>query len=227
MTHTVGFEAGGKQLTLAFASEHDHIARAIAHSGTFYEAELLADLRSRLFFPVCAVDVGAHVGNHTLYLAHVLGLRTISFEPNPQNFALLATNVHANGLDDICTLHNLAVGAAPGRVRTLDAGDDNTGMATVEADPAGSVAMARLDDTVLAAPRLDVIKIDVEGWELEVLRGADAVLRERRPLLYIEILAPRFGTIETHLRERGYQCWKRFNHTPTFLFLPRERLAGG
>jgi FkbM family methyltransferase len=227
VTHTVSFEARGKELTLAFASADDHIARAITQAGTFYEAELLADVRSRLFFPVCAVDVGAHVGNHTLYLAHVLGLRTISFEPNPQNFALLVANVRVNGLEGICTAHNLAVGAAPGRVRTIDAGDRNTGMATVEADPAGDVVMATLDDMVLTEPRIDVIKIDVEGGEFDVLQGADEVLKKRRPLLYIEILEPRFGLIEAHLQERGYQCWKRFNHTPTFLFLPHERLAGG
>jgi FkbM family methyltransferase len=226
MTHTVALEVGGKRLALSFGSEEDHIARTIRQTGTFYEAELLADVRSRLFFAECAVDVGAHVGNHTIYFAHVLGLRTIAFEPNPASYGLLAENVRSNGLGEICRTRNAAVGATGSRVRTIVASERNTGMATVEPDPSGSVAMVTLDDEVLAEPRIDVIKIDVEGWELDVLRGAEEVLRTRRPLLYVEIMQPKFAALDQHLRERGYLCWKRFNYTPTFLFLPRERLGG-
>lgn len=225
MTHTVGFEAGGKHLTLVFGSEEDHIARTIRRTGTFYEAELLADVRARLFFAECAVDVGAHVGNHALYFAHMLGLRTIAFEPNPTTYGYLVANLASNGLGETCRTCNAAVGSASGQVRPLDASDRNSGMATVEADPAGAIAMVTLDDQVLGEPRIDVIKIDVEGWELDVLRGAERVLRQHQPILYIEIMQPRFREVESHLRERGYLCWKRFNHTPTFLFLPRERLG--
>lgn len=225
MTHTVGFEAGGKHLTLDFSSEEDHIARTIRRTGTFYEAELLADVRSRLFFAECAVDVGAHVGNHALYFAHVLGLRTIAFEPNPATYDHLVANVQSNGLAEICRTRNAAVGALAGKVRAVAASDRNSGMATVEADSAGSVAMVTLDDEVLSEPRIDVVKIDVEGWELDVLRGAEQVLTHRRPVLYIEIMHPRFEAVAQHLRQRGYLCWKRFNYTPTFLFLPRERLG--
>jgi FkbM family methyltransferase len=226
MTHTVGLEAGGKHLTLAFGSEEDHIARTIQQTGAFYEAELLADVRSRLFFAECAVDVGAHVGNHTLYFASVLGLRTIAFEPNPTSYSHLVDNVRSNGCAEICRTRNAAVGAASGQVRTLAASDQNSGMATVEADPSGTVPMVTLDDEVLVEPRIDLVKIDVEGWELQVLRGAERLLRERRPILYVEIMQPQFGVVDQHLRDRGYLCWKRFNHTPTFLFLPRERLGG-
>ena len=52
--------------------------------------------------------------------------------------------------------------------------------AQAPADPAGAIAMVTLDDEVLGEPRIDVIKIDVEGWELEVLRGAERVLRRQR-----------------------------------------------
>ncbi len=225
MTYSVGFEAAGKHLTLDFSSEQDHIARTVRLTGTFYEAELLADVRSRLFFAECAIDVGAHVGNHVLYFAHVLGLRTVAFEPNPASYAHLVDNVRNNGLEAACSIRNAAVGAAPGQVRTVAASDSNSGMARVEADPGGSVAMVTLDDEVLAEPRIDLIKIDVEGWELDVLRGAEQVLAERRPVIYVEIMQSKFAPVEHHLRQRGYVCWKRFNHTPTFLFLPRERFG--
>jgi FkbM family methyltransferase len=223
--HTISFDAAGKHVTLRFANEIDHIARTIEHTRAFYEAEMLADVRSRLFFPACTVDVGAHVGNHTLYFSLILGLRTIAFEPNPATYALLAANVSDNGVGAACELHNAAVGSKAGHVKILDVPESNTGMATVESDPTGAVPLVQLDEELRDEPRIDIIKIDVEGWELDVLQGAPQVIARHRPLLYIEIMEPQFARVEAKLREAGYLCWKRFNATPTFLFLPRERLG--
>jgi FkbM family methyltransferase len=226
-THDVAFTAAGKSLSLSFATAEDHIAQVIRQTGNFYEAEMLADARSRLFYPARAVDVGAHVGNHTVYFAHVLGVSTVSFEPNPVTFRHLAANVAANGLTELCTLCNLAVGAATDKARAALASAENSGMATVELDPQGPLEVVALDQALGGEPRIDLIKIDVEGWELDVLRGAAGILARHRPLLYVEVMQGAFEAVEGHLDAAGYQCWKRFNVTPTFLFLPRERLAGG
>jgi FkbM family methyltransferase len=225
--HEVTFNAAGKSLSLGFASSADHIAQMIRQSGTFYEAEMLADARSRLFFPRCAVDVGAHVGNHTVYFAHMLGVRTYSFEPNPETFRHLEANVKGNGLEHLCTVRNAAVGAATGKGHVEPASDENSGMSSVALDPAGTVEIVLLDGVLADEPAIDLIKIDVEGWELEVLRGGATILARHRPVLYIEIMADKFDAVSRYLDAAGYRCWKRFNVTPTFLFLPRERLAGG
>jgi len=222
---TVAFTAAGRQVTLRFASAQDHIARAIAGTGTFYEAELLADVRSRLFFPECAVDVGAHVGNHTVYFSRILGMKTIAFEPNAVSFELLEANVRENGVEALCRLRHAAIGSAAGRVRAIASPEINSGMATVESDPMGDVPLLCLDDELARDPRIDVIKIDVEGWELEVLRGAERVLQQHRPLLYVEAMLESFVPLEAFLRRHRYLCWKRFNATPTFLFMPSERLS--
>jgi FkbM family methyltransferase len=221
----VSFTAAGKHVTLHFASEQDHIARTIEATGGFYEAELLADVRSRLFFPHCAVDVGAHVGNHTLYFSMVLGLKTIAFEPNAATFELLQANVRENGVADKCRLRHAAVGAAPGRVHTIASAETNSGMARVEADTSGDTPLLSLDDELKNDVRIDVIKIDVEGWELDVLRGAARVIEQHRPLLYVEASDATFAQIRAYLVTCRYVCWKRFNATPTFLFMPNERLG--
>lgn len=223
--HEVTFKAAGKSVSLSFASAGDHIAQMIRQTGTFYEAEMLADARSRLFYPTCVVDVGAHVGNHALYFAHVLGTRTLAFEPNPVTFGHLETNIAANGLDQLCTLRNVAVGAASSKARVETAATENSGMARVEIDPAGAVEVVSLDTALEDEPAIDLIKIDVEGWELDVLRGSARILTRHRPLLYIEVMADNFDTVRHHMEAAGYRCWKRFNVTPTFLFLPHERLA--
>ena len=72
---------------------------------------------------------------------------------------------------------------------------------------------------------IDVIKIDVEGWELDVLRGAARVIQQHRPLLYVEASDATFAPVRAYLVTCRYVCWKRFNATPTFLFMPNERLG--
>ncbi|WMT92618.1 FkbM family methyltransferase [Pelagibacterium sp. H642] len=223
--HTVSFEAAGKMLSLSFASRADHIAHMIEQTGTFYEAEMLTDARSRLFYPKCVVDVGAHVGNHTLYFAHMLGVRTLSFEPNPATFRHLVANVSNNGLQKLCTVRNAAVGAMRGRANAEEASAKNSGMATVKLDAEGAIEVVSLDDELIGETDIDLVKIDVEGWELDVLRGSLSILQHHRPLLYIEVLEGEFDAVRSFLGAANYRCWKRFNITPTFLFLPLERLG--
>jgi FkbM family methyltransferase len=223
--HIVGFDAHGRHVTLRFADPADHIARTIEQAHCFYEAELLADIRSRLFFAQCAIDVGAHVGNHTLYFASVLGLRTISFEPNPQSFALLRANVDENGCAATCELHQQAVGSEAGHVRLVEVPQTNSGMTQVETDTAGTIESVRLDDVLADEARIDIIKIDVEGFELEVIEGAKTTIGRHRPLLYVEVMAPRFDAVRDLLWRAQYVPWKRFNATPTFLFLPCEQFG--
>lgn len=224
---TVTIHSGGKSYLMEFGNETDHIAGTIRHTGAFYEAEMLDDARSRLFFPQQAIDVGAHVGNHTLYFAAVLGIETHAFEPNPDNFALLESNVAKNGIAQKCHLQNAAVGAHPGWARSIADSASNSGMAKVEPDPQGQIPIVTLDEEMANVTRVDVIKIDVEGGEFDVLKGASGLLQRTRPLLYVEIMEPAFQAVHAYLESSGYVCWKRFNATPTFLFLPRERLGRG
>jgi FkbM family methyltransferase len=223
--HVETIRSGGTTVRLGFASENDHIARVIRQTGTFYESELLNDIRQRLFFPQVAVDVGAHVGNHTIYFSSVLGMETFAFEPNPTSFWHLESNIAANGLNDRCRARRAAVGARSGRAHVVPAADSNSGLSKVEPVANGEAELVTLDDELAAGRRVDVIKIDVEGAELDVLRGAEHTLRQQRPLLYIEVMQPRFEAVTSFLREHDYICWKRFNVTPTFLYLPRERFG--
>ena len=110
----VDFKWDGKPVRLHFATEDDHIAKVVRNTKTFYEVEMLRDIRARLFFAKCAVDVGAHVGNHTVFFAHVLGLRTIAFEPNPASFRHLKANISANALGEnaSCTIWRSDISAA-------------------------------------------------------------------------------------------------------------------
>jgi len=225
LSTTVQIVAGQRSFALQFPHPDDHIARTIRQTGTFYEAEMLNDVRSRLFFPAVAADIGAHVGNHATFFAGVLGLTTYAFEPNPKHFSLLRTNLQANGLDGRCTLFNVALGARDGHGTIDEAAANNSGMSRVTPAPLGPIDVTSLDAALPHLERLDVLKLDVEGAEVDVLEGARETLRRLRPISYIEITPENFEAARSLLSTCGYVCWKRFNATATFLFLPRERFG--
>jgi FkbM family methyltransferase len=221
----VDFKWDGRPVRLHFATEDDHIAKIVRNTKTFYEVEMLRDIRARLFFAKCAVDVGAHVGNHTVFFAHVLGLRTIAFEPNPASFRHLKSNISANAIGERCQLHNLAVGHQRGRaLLRLEGAERNSGAVGVQLTGRGDVEVIALDEALRNEPQVDIIKIDVEGFEVRVLEGARATIDRHRPIIYVESNQRDFAAVCNILEEARYVCWMRFNFTPTFLFLPQERL---
>jgi FkbM family methyltransferase len=116
------------------------------------------------------VDVGANVGSYTILAGASVGARVIAFEPDEQAFGWLERNVALNKLGRI-EARREAVGAQPGTVRFTSGHDTGNRI-----DPAGpvTVPMTTLDAASSTAPAL--IKIDVEGYELDVLRGAARTL---------------------------------------------------
>ena len=166
---------------MAFDDPTDHIARKIIERGRFYEEDLLEDARNRMRQGT-VVDVGAHVGNHTLWFAGVCGAPVVAFEPNPKSYTQLLENIRTNGLD--VHAHPFAVGAREtfGTLEELRPG--NSGMTRVVLDPSGYIPVVTLDQYALED--VAVLKIDAEDSELDVLRGAVQLLRREKPLLYFE-----------------------------------------
>ena len=160
-----------------------------------YETPIQEALASSLSEGDVFYDVGANVGFFSLIAARAVGSagRAYAFEPVPQNVATIKRNVELNGLNMVDILP-FAVGAACGEARLLLA--RHIGGAALESagEPpdmrgAMTVTVVSLDDIVaerqLRPP--SVIKIDVEGAELDVLRGMPIILREQRPMLIYEI----------------------------------------
>lgn len=164
------------------------------------------ELVRRLLRPgMRAVDVGANIGYYLLLIESRIGPggTVACFEPEPDNLRELERNVRANRLENV-RLFPTAVGAEDGSVAM------RTGINAAVAGAEGgdfSVPLVRLD-TALDGP-VDFVKIDVEGYEGQVLAGARRLLREHRPVLLVEIhpgfLAPP-ATVDGLLAElRGVQ----------------------
>jgi FkbM family methyltransferase len=134
--------------------------------------------------------------------------RVYAFEPLTVNVQRLKRNLALNGLTGRVTVVSAALGERKGSMQLTIAGVSE------------HVAIARLDDVV--GDRVSVIKVDVEGMEPEVLRGATRVLWHDRPRVFAEAhTEDDVARIVAVLRPLGYEATGRvFNATPTYEFVP-------
>jgi len=154
-----------------------------------------------------ALDVGANIGTYAVPLARLVGPtgRVVAFEPNRPTCACLRQNVRQNRLGNVRIIR-AAVGEYPGHsdlvVNAVNCGEVHLAPAATAPDAATTrtrVVVTTLDAECarLALPRVDFIKIDVEGFELAALRGAVAMLAANpRIVVQTEIIpahAARYG----------------------------------
>lgn len=123
------------------------------------------------------VDVGANIGAFTVLASGVVGSRTIAFEANPDTFEALFRNVKLNGLQERVKCIFAAAGRNEGEVSfTTGLGTENHMVTQQGGETAVKVRMTSLDSE-MGNNSVDILKIDVEGFETEVLAGAASVLR--------------------------------------------------
>ncbi|MBX9943622.1 MAG: FkbM family methyltransferase [Reyranella sp.] len=121
------------------------------------------------------LDIGANVGSYSVLASGVCRATTWAFEPDPDTVGQLRRQIEINGLEHLVEVHSVALGPADGEVPlTIDDGSANRVDTSVGAK-VRLVPQRSLDD-VIGGRRPAMIKIDVEGYEEEVLRGAGKVL---------------------------------------------------
>lgn len=135
------------------------------------------------------VDAGANIGAHTVYFAKIVGPlgQVLAFEPQRILFQMLCGNIALNRYDNVVAV-NVALGSELGAavVPKIDyeKGGNFGGMSLGEGKGGEEVPVKTLDSYDL--PSCHLIKIDVEGMEQAVLKGAEVLLQKHRPLLYVE-----------------------------------------
>lgn len=141
------------------------------------------------------VDIGANIGLKALPLAKAASNGcVVAFEPHPGIFGRLNDHVSTNGLTNI-RLYNIGIGNASTTEALYEVDDHNPGMNRILRRTSGSgmryteVKIARLGPILSEAgiDHVDVIKIDVEGYEMEVLKGSTEVIERDLPTLFIEL----------------------------------------
>jgi FkbM family methyltransferase len=135
------------------------------------------------------VDIGAHVGIQTIQAGRLVGTngRVIAFEPTPTLFNLLQKSIRLNGLENVCSCTNMAISSHEG-VGTLHLSDiygHSSLYPLVHEKDTLPVKVSTLDNLLRDSARIDVVKIDVEGAELEVLAGMQQIIANHPEILLI------------------------------------------
>lgn len=187
------------------------------------------------------LDVGANIGVHSLLFAGLAGARgrVHAFEAQRILFQMLMGNLALNCVENVFA-RQVALGAAPGTLRLppVDYAQpwNFGGMGLVDESPdpqfahgSAERALAERDEAIevvtldqLGLPHVDFIKIDVEGMELDVLKGGRATIERDRPLMQLEWLGRDGGALPAYLLDDlGYRVYQAGQN---LLCVPAERL---
>jgi FkbM family methyltransferase len=191
----------------------DWVQQNVFFLGEYEPAELKA-IKPYLKEDSVFIDVGANFGWYSLFSSFVIGNqgKVIAFEPFPENFRRLSQNISLNPNRKIIA-ENLAVGQQKGSLDLFyNNQEQNLGMVSKNATPNSrkkNVPMIAFDDYVSdnKIDKIDFIKIDIEGAELQALMGMKEVLRKLKPVLLVEILKEQNdrNSILSFLSGLGYQ----------------------
>lgn len=212
----------GIEFSFAGSSPDEYIFQLIARNNDFYENDLLRMLTYLDLRPgEVAVDVGANIGNHSVFFACVLGLKVVAFEPVEDNFVLLRHNVALNRADLMVETIQLALGSTKGEVEMLQRHSGNSGTYQKTEVPGGPVRMDLLDEQLDRRVPVALLKIDTEGDELEVLEGAVETIQQFSPVICIEAHdGPAFRKIDMFLQPFGYQALALAGRSDNYIYIP-------
>jgi FkbM family methyltransferase len=182
-----------------------NLSIAIDHTnGRFYEGPFLKKLAALTKPDGLVVDIGANIGNHSLYLAGEAGCRVLPIECNPRMVPLLRQAVAWSGLEDRIDLSRLGHAAAD-RVGTIffnHIRDDYSNILAADAQAGLEIPSLSIDSLDLRDCCL--IKIDVDGGERVVLEGMEATIDRLKPPVAIEVLNGNISWVRQWFDRRGY-----------------------
>ena len=174
---------------ILYNGNDNYIGRSIEHYGEYSALEM------KLFEQICrlghiVIEVGANIGAHTIGLSRRVGAdgRVLAFEPQRLPFQTLCANVALNSVQNVDCFW-AAMGSESGFVNVPDVDprkESNFGGITLMGAQCDRCVPCHTLDQYTMLTRVDFIKIDVEGMELDVLLGGKQLLAERKPVLYVE-----------------------------------------
>jgi FkbM family methyltransferase len=168
----------------------------------------LADLEQ--FVHGTVFDIGANVGVHSIFFSKRCN-QVYSFEPQPQAYNELCANLLLNTVYNVTPIRT-AVGNYDGTIKmpllNQEVPNSCAGISVDQGDM--DVPMRRLD--TMKPEAMDFMKIDVEGYEVEVIKGAIETIQLHRPIIFIEVHAQEnVDPLKDIFRKLGY-TWKQLNH---------------
>jgi len=234
----------GKTMKMAYPCRHDFLQGFSRKRKCFWQQDVMEWALRFIPQNPCVVDVGSYVGNSAIWLAQVADARSVTaIEPDPLSFSLLEANVALNGMEDRIKLIHSAVWSDAGRAYLK--ADSITNHAAAQYRPCDpynnakwSVPMDKLDSLVAGrGDKVDLLLIDMEGYDYLAIRGAQQLISSDRPVLMLttfnptaKTVDPCYDSLQGHIKlmgdlvDLGYESvGKLFNTT---VFLPTGKRAG-
>jgi FkbM family methyltransferase len=175
-----------------YARKGDALIASPVIAGAKYEDHVKAEFDNRLFPGAYVLDIGANIGLFAMHAAVRVGPsgRVIAVEPLPQNHRALYSGIVHNGLANVDVLP-FAASDAPALLPALCMADSSNGIVGAKSSGNGAfiesyVPAFPLDSFLSSLPRLDIVKIDIEGNEPKAWKGMLASLQRFRPIVFTE-----------------------------------------
>lgn len=221
-------EVDGTPVRFATDMERDPIQRS-HRDGVFFEPEELDLMLSYVPDGGTFLDIGANVGNHSLYAGLFCNAaRIIPFEPNPLAYRLLILNLVMNGLHDRTDFDYVGFGASDVDCEGFGMSERRKNLGAARMVPGeGEIATLRPDD-FLSNETPDFVKIDVEGMEMQVLRGLQKTIQRTRPVMLVEVDRANIHDFADWRLAHGFALptsIKHYKDNRNFLCVPEERMA--
>lgn len=219
-TRVVNISVRGRSYYAAIPLE-DQMADAMAE-GRPYEEDLLTALATLLEPDDLVIDCEANIGNHSLYFASVCAGKVEAYEPNPVASAFLRRSVALNDFGSQIRVHRRAVDISSGRGSSTSPPATKLGAARIVPGE-GDVVICPLDASPPDTP-VALLKVDVEGRQVDVIRGALGLLARDHPVIAVKTHKEGdCSEVDALLRPLGYSRFPVvFAHTDTHIYLTRS-----
>lgn len=192
-----------------FVDDPTDMIKQVIVAGYPWERHLLELFERHVEPASVVVEVGAHIGTHTVPIARQAGPwgRVYAFEPQRKIYRELHHNLALNGINNVVILP-YAVGAGEPRIIEMNPATAGNEGGTGVGDGGESAELRALDG--FGFERVSLLKIDVEGYENEVLTGAADTIRRNRPVIILEIAGGEdYVTAPPDVRERIHVTWRK------------------
>ena len=181
------------------------------------------------------LDIGANIGYYSLLSSKIDNVKIHAFEPDQRNRERLDYHIKTNNTDNI-RLYSKALSDSKGQSRFVSHSNDNWGMSHISSDGKGSLVDTSTIDSFVKEEhieRVDIIKIDTEGHELNIVKGGSLTIEKDRPIIAIEVSEKNRTSLELFFKklhydfhetsDKGFKMTKNINSGQNLcFFIPKK-----
>jgi len=213
-----------RKVTFFLPHKGDYIQQIIIVQKSFYELTYLRMIEKYIDCTSIVIDIGSNIGNHAVYFGRIIEVKKMYlFEPCSDVFNVLRKNIYLNKLNSKTELYNFALGSKNSKAKiNLDGKKyKNLGLTSIKESDIGDIKIKKLDDIDIIENKVDLIKIDVEGFEIEVLKGALVSIQKYRPIIWIETFKDKYKYVVEIFESISYVLLEALGDE-NYIFAPAE-----